>query len=153
MCKDLEGHIYEFGTKTSADLMRTMQEKIFQYVGMKFGVDIANELQKRTTFADTLPVYCVAISARHATREAMVRTQQQNMLEAFQASRCAIEVQFTAAPEVIDLPLSLAKVANDIVVLEYDISQPVEVQLTEQGNEYRNETKAHSDQVSKLKTH
>jgi hypothetical protein len=36
----------------------------------------------------------------------------------------------------------LAKVENDIVVLDYKISEPVEVQLTEQEkNEYHNETR------------
>ena len=49
LCKDLEGNIFDFGTKTLADLMRTTQEKIVQYVGTKFGADIANELQNRVT--------------------------------------------------------------------------------------------------------
>ena len=33
--KDLEGNILDFGTKTSADLMRTSQEKIVQYIATK----------------------------------------------------------------------------------------------------------------------
>jgi hypothetical protein len=47
LCKDLEGNIFDYGTKTAANLMHTMQEKLIQYVGTKFGGDIANELQNR----------------------------------------------------------------------------------------------------------
>ena len=38
LCKDLEANIFDFGTKSAADLMRTTQEKIVQYVGAKLGV-------------------------------------------------------------------------------------------------------------------
>ena len=41
LCKDLEGNIFGYGTKTAANLMRTTQEKLIQYVGTKFGGDIA----------------------------------------------------------------------------------------------------------------
>ena len=45
LCKDLEHHIFDYGSKTSADLMRTTQEKIVQYAATKYGGDIANELK------------------------------------------------------------------------------------------------------------
>lgn len=45
LCKYLEHHIFDYGSKTSADLMRTTQEKIVQYAATKYGGDIANELK------------------------------------------------------------------------------------------------------------
>ncbi len=44
LCKELENHIFDYGISNAANLMRTMQEKIAQYVGIKYGEDIANEL-------------------------------------------------------------------------------------------------------------
>ena len=44
LCKELENHIFDYGGSNAADLMRTTQEKITQYIGIKYGEDIANEL-------------------------------------------------------------------------------------------------------------
>ena len=117
--------------------MRTTQEKIVQYVGMKFGADIANELQNRVTCVIAPPTYSSVISAHHNTRETMIRAQQRNMKVALEARCNTIAAQIASTPGDIDLPLTLAKVENDIVVLDYEISEPVEVQSTEQErNEY-----------------
>ncbi len=42
LCKELEDNIFDYGIPNAADLMRTTQEKIRQYVGIKYGEDIAN---------------------------------------------------------------------------------------------------------------
>jgi hypothetical protein len=47
LCKELEGHIFDYGGHGAADLMQVTQEKIQQYVGIKFGEDIANESRIR----------------------------------------------------------------------------------------------------------
>ena len=45
LCAELQHHIFNYGVANAADLMRTTQEKIAQYVGVKYGEDIlANEL-------------------------------------------------------------------------------------------------------------
>ena len=49
LCKELENHIFDYGVSNTANLMRTTQEKIAQYVGIKYGEDIANELTNKTT--------------------------------------------------------------------------------------------------------
>jgi hypothetical protein len=49
----------------AADLMRTMQEKIGQYIGIKYGEDIANELTNKATMTIPPPVYPTAILLRH----------------------------------------------------------------------------------------
>ncbi len=45
--------------------MGTMQEKIGQYVGIKYGEDIANELTNKTTVTIPPPMYSTAILLRH----------------------------------------------------------------------------------------
>ena len=49
LCKELENHIFDYGVTNATDLMRTTQEKIAQYVGIKYGEDITNELSNETT--------------------------------------------------------------------------------------------------------
>jgi hypothetical protein len=47
LSKDLEGNVINFGTTSAADQMRILQEKIAQYIGTKYGEDIANKLQNK----------------------------------------------------------------------------------------------------------
>jgi hypothetical protein len=47
LCKELDGNIFDYGSKTAADQMSTMQVKITQYVRSKYGKDIANKLENR----------------------------------------------------------------------------------------------------------
>ncbi len=61
LCKELESNIFDYGISNAADLMRTMQEKIGEYVGIKYGEDIANELTNKTTVIIPPPVYIIAI--------------------------------------------------------------------------------------------
>ena len=154
LCKDLEANIFDFGTKTAADLMRTTQEKIVQYVGAKFGGDIANELQNRSTVVIPLPTYPTTALSRHSTREVLVRAQQNNLLRAHRSKKAAIEASIVAAPADTDLPIKLAEVENEIAQLEFDISEDLEVQMSEQEkNDYRLNGKTYTDRVNKLKTH
>ncbi len=43
LCKELENNIFDYGLPNAANLMHTTQEKIGQYVGIKYGEDIANK--------------------------------------------------------------------------------------------------------------
>ncbi len=40
LCKELENKIFDYGVPNTADLMRTTQKKIGQYVGIKYGENI-----------------------------------------------------------------------------------------------------------------
>ena len=75
LCKELESHIFDYGVVNAADLMRTTQEKISQYVGVKYGEDIANELTNKTTVVVAPPVYSAAILLRHQEWKAHVITR------------------------------------------------------------------------------
>jgi hypothetical protein len=57
LCKDLEGNVFDFGTTSTADQMRVLQEKIAQYIGAKYGEDIANKLQNKTRIVLSAPAY------------------------------------------------------------------------------------------------
>ena len=48
LCKELEGNILDYGSKSSMDQMWMMQEKIVQYAAAKYGGDISKELQNQT---------------------------------------------------------------------------------------------------------
>jgi hypothetical protein len=154
LCKDLEGNIFNHGTKTAADLMRTTQEKLIQYVGTKFRGDIANKLQNRTTVVIPPPTYSIAVMARHAAHETLVHRQQNNLLAANQAKKAIIETRITTNPSDLDLPIKLAELENKISQLNYEIAQDVEKHLAEhKKNEHHLESKTHSDQTNKLVTH
>ncbi len=43
LCKDLEGNVFGFGTMSTADQMQILQEKTAQYIGAKYGEDIAHQ--------------------------------------------------------------------------------------------------------------
>ena len=55
LCKELESHMFDYGGHGASDTMRVTQEKTLQYVGLKFGKDIANELKNKTTVVLTPP--------------------------------------------------------------------------------------------------
>ena len=61
LCADLQHHIFDYGVANAANLMRTMQEKIAQYVGVKYGEDISYEVTNKTTVVVAPPVYSPAI--------------------------------------------------------------------------------------------
>ena len=49
----------------AADLMRTTQYKISQYIGIKYGEDISNKLNNNTKVTILPPVYSAAIMLRN----------------------------------------------------------------------------------------
>jgi hypothetical protein len=79
LCKELESNIFNSGVSNAADLMRTMQEKIGQYIGIKYGKDIANELTNKTMVTIPPPVYSTVILLRHQEWERHVRRKQMSM--------------------------------------------------------------------------
>ncbi len=85
LCKELEDNIFNYGVPNAANLMRTTQEKIGQYVGIKYGEDIANELTNKATVTIPPAVYSTAILLRHQEWERHVRRKQVNMRTALDA--------------------------------------------------------------------
>jgi hypothetical protein len=65
LCKELESNIFDYGISNAANLMHTMQEKIRQYVGIKYGEDIANKPTNKNTVTIPPPLYSTVILLRH----------------------------------------------------------------------------------------
>ncbi len=91
LCKELENNVFKYGIPNAADLLRTTQEKIGQYVGIKYGEDIANELTNKATVTIPPPVYSTAILLRHQEWERHVRRKQLNMRTALDAKLAQLQ--------------------------------------------------------------
>ena len=130
LCKELEGNIFDYGSKSSADQMLMTQEKIVQYAATKYGGDIANELQNCTNVVLNPPKYSADILARHTARETMVWSKQTNLLAAYR-SKLAMLQRSASADLNADVAMDIAKVNNDIIELEFEITQDVETFLRE----------------------
>ena len=79
LCTTLGNNVFDYGHKAAADQMRTSWEKIVQYVGTTYGQDICNELQNKTTVTLAEPIHTPTVLARHAIREQMIHTGQENI--------------------------------------------------------------------------
>lgn len=150
LCKELEGHIFDYGVPNAADLMRTTQEKIAQYVGIKYSEDIANELANKTTVTVAPPKYSQTIVTRHQAWETLVKRKQINLLAALQERLNQLRSESRDNQDVIEI----ASVENQIDDLEYEQSQEVPYKMTEAEKlEYSNESKSHSARVAALEKH
>jgi hypothetical protein len=129
--------------------MRTTQEKIRQYVGIKYGEDIANKLTNKTTVTIPLPVYSTAILLRHQEWERHVRRKQMNM-------RTALDTKLAQLQSALGIQdaVASAKVKNQVEDLAYHQGQEVPYNLTDSERlEYSNESKTHSHHATTLEKH
>jgi hypothetical protein len=98
----VENHIFDYGNSNAADLMRTTQEKIAQYDGIKYGEDIANELtNNKNTVTVAPPVYSAAILLRNQEWEDHVRKKQKNTKTALDAKLRQLRAAATVDRDVV----------------------------------------------------
>ena len=153
--KDLEGNIFDLGERSSADLMRTTQIKIAQYIGTLYGGDIMGELETKTEFVAAAPEYPQSVKDKRSKHEKMVRANQKNTLETLQKKQKRLETKIKALPstdvDALDkLEEQLAEVENDIRKTEYEIDSEVEIPMTEEEKgEWRQSMKAYGDRCTK----
>jgi hypothetical protein len=144
LCKELKNNIFNYGIPNTADLMRSTQEKIGQYVGIKYGEDIANKLTNKTTVTIPPPVYSTAILLRHQEWERHVRRKQMNMRTALDAELA----QLQSASGIQDA-VAITKVENQVKNVAYHQGQEVPYNLTDlEKLKYGNESKTHSQRVT-----
>ena len=125
-----------------------------QYIAAKYGSDIANELQNQTKVVINPPEYSTHILARHNAQVSIICAQQMNMLSAYWAKLAAIEQNITSNPSNADLLTDLVNVNNNIIQLEFEMSQEVDVLLSEkEKSEYCLDGKTYTDHVNKLSMH
>jgi hypothetical protein len=120
LCKELENNIFDYGIPNATNLMRTTQEKIGQYVGIKYGEDIANKLTSNATVTIPPPVYSTAILLRHQEWERHVRRKQVN-------TRTALDSKLAQLQSVPGIPdaVAIAKVENQVKDVAYHQGQEV----------------------------
>jgi hypothetical protein len=114
LCKELENNIFDYGVPNAANLMCTTQEKIGQYLGIKYGEDIANELTNKTTVTIPPSVYSTAILLRHQEWERQVRRKQIIMRTALDAKLA----QLQSASGIQDA-VAIAKVESQVEDIAY----------------------------------
>jgi hypothetical protein len=149
LCKELENNIVDYGIPNAANLMCIMQEKIGQYVGIKYGEDIANELTNKAMVTIPPAVYSTAILLRHQEWERHVRRKQLNMRTALDAKLA----QLQSASGIQDA-VAIAKVENQVEDIAYHQGQEVPYNLTDSEKiEFGNESKTHSQPVATLEKH
>jgi hypothetical protein len=131
--------------------MRVTQEKIQQYVGIKFGEDIANEIKNKKVVVLTPPKYSNAIELRHQEYEKLVRRKQVNLMRALEVKLSTMQAKEVAGE---DVALDIANLQNDIDDLEYESRQEVPHKLTmEEAAGYSNNAKTHSLRDATLEKH
>jgi hypothetical protein len=126
LCKELENNIFDYGVPNAADLMQTTQEKIGQYVGIKYGEDSANELTNKATLTIPPPVYSTAILLRHQEWERHVRRKQVNMRTALDAKLAQLQL----ASGIQDA-VAIAKVENQVKDVAYHRGKEVPYNLAD----------------------
>ena len=76
--KELEGNVFDLGKRSSADLLRTTQIKIAQYIGSMYGGDIMGELEMKKEFVASPPQDPASAILRQPDYENLIWKQQQN---------------------------------------------------------------------------
>ena len=110
--------MFDFRTTSVADQMRITQENIAQYIGAKYGEDIANKLQNKLRIVLSAPAYPSTTMTQHALWIVLVRSQQAAMLTARLLSRTSLEAEIALAPGDRSLVMELAKLNQDIAQVE-----------------------------------
>jgi hypothetical protein len=128
LCKDLEGNVFDFGTTYAADQMQILQEKISQYIGAKYGEDIANKLQNKTRIVLSASAYPSTMTTRHTLWIALVRSQQPAMSTARLSSHILLEAEIALALGNRSLVMELAKLNQDIAQADFEAAQDVPIE-------------------------
>ena len=159
LCKELEANVFEYGGHGAADKMRITMEKIQQFVGIKYGEDIANELKNRSRVVIPQPAYSLATLARHVEYELLVRSKQSTLLTALRAQLATLQATLAAGGGGVPAPnddtlLVIARLVNEIADLTFESQQPVPPKLTsEEAALYYNDGKTYSSRVATLDKH
>ncbi len=90
---ELDSNIFDLGERSSADLMRTTQIKIAQYIGSLYGGDTMGKLDTKTEFFTPSPTYPPSAEARRPAYENMIRSQQAIEMNKLMRKRMRVQAQ------------------------------------------------------------
>jgi len=153
LCADLETNVFDIGQRTSADLLRTSLEKAIQYVGTKYGEDIADELENRQLTITSTPQHTAEVQRKHMAKVTLKRTQQNALLVAHQTMAVAVQAELNVNPDPART-LELVQIMNMIAQLQHDLTEDVPIKLDEEEKvEYDAKVKSHNKKSEDLKLH
>lgn len=135
--------------------MRMSWDKMVQYVGTKYGQDISNELQNKSTMTIPKPTHSQAIMTRHATRVTMIHDGQRNLQAARAARLVILEAAAAAVPLVdTDAPMNLAILQNEITQGTYELDQEVPIKLMDsEKTAWSNAWRTYRERSANLEKH
>ncbi len=121
--KELESNIFDLGKQSSADLLRTTQIKIAQYIRSMYGGDIMGELDTKKEFVAPPPQYPSRTIQRQPVYENMIRLQQENNISKRQSWKVRLQAaidESTSYSDQEELEDNMIDIDNEIVQAEYN---------------------------------
>ena len=150
LCTTLSANIFDYGTKGTADQMRTSWEKLMQYIGTNYGQDISNELQNKAVIMLAKPTHSAAVLARHAACEMMICTGQMNLQTARQAQLLLLQALVDARVDP-EAPMKLAVLQNEMAQAEFEAAVAVPIDLTDsEKTQWSNDWRTYHERNSQL---
>ncbi len=113
LTKELKNNIFDLGERSSADLMRTTQIKIAQYIGTLYGGDIMGELETKTEFVPPSPTNPSSAVANKTRYETMLQAKQTNELDALTKKLKRVTTQIEAAEKASPKDTTLIETLED----------------------------------------
>ena len=157
LTKELEGHIFDLGERSSADLMRTTQVKIAQYMGSLYGGDIMGELETKKEFVPPTAEYPPETEKRRLIYQSMMRKQYNNEHDKLLRKRQRAATKLAERrnegaddSEIEQLEDELTELDNNILKVDYDRTADINLPMTdEEKAEWRMSQKLAEERASK----
>ena len=105
--------------------------KLVHYVGTKYGQDIRNELNRKVKVKLVTSVHLNEVLLRHATWEAMVRTEKFNIQEALRAQAIMLRSSATSDTSDAELPTKISIMDNEITKGDYNLAKKISIEMSE----------------------
>jgi hypothetical protein len=152
--KELKGNIFNLGERSSADLMRTTQINIAQYIGSHYGGDIIGELETKQQFVAPVPEYPATAKLRQPVYKSMMRGQhliKTSEAKGATAYRDQRHTNNPPKPEKLDeLEEKMFNIDNKILQMMYEQGVDIKVPLDdEEKGGWRLSEKTNRDRVNK----
>jgi hypothetical protein len=114
-------------------------------VGTNYGQDISNELQNKIPVILSEPVHTPEVLARHAIREQMVRTGEENLQRARLSKRVILEAAAALGADP-DAPMQLAILDNEIAEGNYKQNNEVPIEMSDsEKTQYSNDWRTYRE--------
>jgi hypothetical protein len=153
LCAALGINAFDYGYRAATDQMTTSWEKLVQFVGTNYGQDISNELQNKIPVILSEPVHTLEVLARHAIREQMVRTGEDNLQWACLSKRVILEATAALGANP-DAPIQLAILDNEIAEGNCKQNNEVPIEMSDSEKmQYSNDWRTYRERNALLTKH